>query len=71
VISELIDKVGMQKYLRSWTFVGAIIMSGSRKAMNGKQHSPHIAGFEPTVMYFGLMNSPATFQAMMNAVMRT
>jgi len=24
--------------------------------------------FEPTVMFFGLMNSPATFQAMMNSV---
>ena len=24
--------------------------------------------FEPTVMFFGLMNSPATFQMMMNAI---
>jgi hypothetical protein len=24
--------------------------------------------FEPTVMFFGLMNSPATFQTMMNAI---
>jgi len=26
--------------------------------------------FEPTVMFFGLMNSPATFQAMINELLR-
>jgi len=26
----------------------------------------YIRAYEPTIMYFGLMNSPATFQAMMN-----
>ena len=26
--------------------------------------------FEPTVMFFGLMNSPATFQAIMNELLR-
>ena len=26
--------------------------------------------FEPTVMFFGLTNSPATFQTMMNAIFR-
>jgi len=26
--------------------------------------------FKPTVMFFGLMNSPATFQAMMNELLR-
>ena len=26
--------------------------------------------FEPTVMFFGLTNSPATFQTMMNAILR-
>jgi len=26
--------------------------------------------FEPTIMFFGLMNSPATFQAMMNELLR-
>ena len=27
--------------------------------------------FEPTVMFFGLTNSPATFQMMMNTIFRT
>jgi len=26
--------------------------------------------FEPTVMFFGMMNSPATFQAMMNEILK-
>ena len=26
--------------------------------------------FEPTVMFFGLTNSPVTFQAMMNEILR-
>jgi len=26
----------------------------------------HIGAYKPTVMYFGLMNSPTTFQTMMN-----
>ena len=30
----------------------------------------HIGAYEPTVMYFGLMNSPAIFQTMMNDLFR-
>ena len=30
----------------------------------------YIGAYEPTVMYFGLMNSPATFQTMMNNLFR-
>jgi len=30
----------------------------------------HIGAYEPTVIYFGLTNSPATFQAMMNDLFR-
>jgi len=28
----------------------------------------HIRAYKPTVMYFGLTNSPATFQTMMNDI---
>jgi len=28
----------------------------------------HIRAYEPTVMYFGLTNSPATFQTIMNNI---
>ena len=30
----------------------------------------HISSFEPTVMFFGMTNSPATFQAIMNKILR-
>ena len=30
----------------------------------------HIGSYKPTVMYFGLTNSPATFQTMMNDLFR-
>jgi len=30
----------------------------------------HISSFEPTVMFFGMTNSPATFQVMMNEILR-
>jgi len=30
----------------------------------------HIRAYEPTVIYFGLMNSPATFQTMINDLFR-
>jgi len=30
----------------------------------------HIESFEPIVMFFGITNSPATFQAMMNKILR-
>jgi len=30
----------------------------------------HIGLFEPTVMFFGMTNSPATFQVMMNKILR-
>jgi len=30
----------------------------------------HIGSFKPTVMFFGMMNLPATFQAMMNEILR-
>ena len=30
----------------------------------------HVGSFEPVVMFFGITNSPATFQAMMNKILR-
>ena len=38
--------------------------------MNRRQHSQYQRGYKPTVMFFGLTNSPATFQAMMNDLLR-
>ena len=30
----------------------------------------HVGSFKPTVMFFGITNSPATFQAMINEILR-
>jgi len=30
----------------------------------------HVGSFEPTVIFFGMTNSPATFQAMMNEILK-
>ena len=30
----------------------------------------HVGSFKPTVMFFGMTNSPATFEAMMNEILR-
>ena len=30
----------------------------------------HMSSFEPTVMFFGMVNSPAIFQVMMNEILR-
>ena len=37
--------------------------------MKGSVYNAH-GSFEPTVMFFGMTNSPATFQAMMNEILR-
>jgi len=29
----------------------------------------HVGSFEPVVMFFGMTNSPATFQAIMNEIL--
>ena len=29
----------------------------------------HVESFEPVVMFFGMMNSPATFQAIINEIL--
>jgi len=30
----------------------------------------HVGSFKPTVMFFGMTNSPATFQVMINKILR-
>ena len=70
LISELVDKVGKAKYFMKfdlcWGYNNVWIKEGDEwKAA----FTTHWGAFEPLVMYFGLMNSPATFQMMMNSIM--
>ena len=70
LISELVDKVGKAKYFTKfdlrWGYNNVQMKEGDEwKAA----FTTHRGAFEPLVMYFGLMNSPATFQTMMNSIM--
>ena len=71
LISELIDSMGTKKVFTKmdlqWGYNNIRIKEGDEwKAA----FTMHLGSFEPIVMYFGLTNSPAIFQAMMNDLFR-
>jgi len=71
LITELIDNMGSKKVFTKmnlrWEFNNVRI----KKEDEWKEaFTMHIGSFEPTVMFFGMTNSPATFQAMMNEILR-
>jgi len=71
LITELIDNMGGKKVFTKmdlrWGFNNVRIKEGDE--WKGA-FTMHIGSFEPTVMFFGMKNSPATFQAMMNEILR-
>ena len=71
LISDLIDSIGKKKVFMKmdlrWRYNNVRIKEGDE----WKTVFSILEGlFEPTVMFFGLTNSPATFQAMMNDLLR-
>ena len=71
LILDLIDSIGKKKKFMKmdlrWRYNNVRIKKGDKwKAA----FSTPEGSFEPTVMFFGLTNSPATFQAMMNDLLR-
>ena len=71
LIKEVIDRLHGAKIFSKmdvrWGFNNIRIREGD------KEKAAFITSeglFEPTVMFFGLTNSPATFQTMMNAILR-
>jgi len=40
------------------------------KVLQKRAFTIHVESFKPTVMFFGMTNSPATFQVMMNKILR-
>ena len=71
LISDLIDSIGNKKVFTKidlcWGYNNVRIKEG------GEWKVAFLIPeglFEPTVMFFGLTNSPATFQAMMNDLLR-
>jgi len=71
LITELIDNMGSKKVFTKmdlrWGFNNVRIKEGDE--WKGA-FTMHIEFFEPTVMFFGMTNLPATFQAMINEILR-
>ncbi len=69
LISELIDKLRGAKYFTKldvrWGYNNVRIKEGDEEKAAFRTNR---GLFEPTVMFFGLTNSPATFQWMMNDI---
>ena len=71
LISDVLENIGMKKLFTKmdlrWGYNNMRIKEGDewKTAFMTPEGS-----FEPTVMFFGLTNSPATFQAMMNELLR-
>ena len=71
LISELLDKLKQAKFFTAldvrWGYNNIRIKEGDEWKAAFRTNR---GLFEPTVMFFGLTNSPATFQAMMNEIFR-
>ena len=71
LISELMDKIKGAKYFTKldvrWGYNNIRIKDGDQWKAAFKTNR---GLFEPTVMFFGMCNSPATFQAMMDATFK-
>ena len=71
LISDILENIGTKKVFTKmdlrWGYNNVRIKEGDewKAAFTTPEGS-----FEPTVMFFGLTNSPATFQAMMNELLR-
>jgi len=71
LISDVLENIGMKKLFTKidlrWGYNNIRIKEGDEwKAV----FTTPEGSFEPTVMFFGLTNSPATFQAMINELLR-
>jgi len=71
LITDLIDNMGGKQVFTKmdlwWGFNNIRIKEGDE--WKGA-FMAHVGSFELTVMFFGMMNSPATFQAMMDEILR-
>jgi len=72
LISEIMDKLGGAKFFTKFDLKGAYNNVRIREGDEWKAAFKTNRGlFEPTVMFFGMCNSPATFQAMMDSIFAT
>jgi Reverse transcriptase (RNA-dependent DNA polymerase) len=72
LISKIMDKLKGAKYFTKldvrWGYNNIWIRKGDKWKATFKTNK---ALFEPMVMFFGMCNSPATFQAMMDDIFMT
>ena len=69
LIEEVIDKLKEAKYFNKLNFIWEYNNVRIREGDKWKAaFLPNKGLFEPQVMYFGLYNSPGTFQRMMNSI---
>ena len=71
LISDVLENIGMKKLFMKidlrWGYNNVRIKEGDK--WKAAFTTPE-GSFKPTVMFFGLTNSPTTFQAMMNELLR-
>ena len=71
LITKLIDNMGSKKMFTKmdlrWVFNNMRIKKGDKWK---RAFTMHIGSFKPTVMFFGMTNSLAMFQVMMNEILR-
>ena len=72
LITDLIDNIGSKKVFMKmdlrWGFNNMRIKEEEDEKKG--VFTMHVGSFEPTVMFFGMTNSPATFQVMINEILR-
>ena len=71
LITELVDNMGSKRVFTKmdlrWGYNNVQVKERDEwKAV----FTTHVRSFEPVVMFFRITNSPATFQAMMNEILR-
>jgi len=71
LITDLVDTMGSKRVFTKmdlrWEYNNVRVKEGDEwKAA----FTTHVGSFEPVVMFFRMTNSPATFQAMMNEILR-
>jgi len=71
LIVDILDGVGKRKVFTKldlrWGYNNVRIKEGDKWKV---AFTMHIGAYKPTVMYFGLTNSPTTFQTMMNGLFK-
>jgi len=71
LITDLVDTMGSKRVFTKmdlqWGYNNVRIKEGDEWKV---AFTTHVGSFEPVVMFFGITNSPATFQAMMNEILR-